>query len=132
MREKYDKQEEELKYIEKRIEEAELRIRAKQKEISSIAEAMKPFYAELQEIESKVTPVPSVFGKEPMVKIPCKLYDKLIARYQLADTLERLYHEYESKTRTLEIRVDELKEEVGFLKKKVPQFTDFIEAKGAY
>lgn len=125
-----DEQEEELKYIEKRIEEAELRIRAKQEEISNIAEAMKPSYAEIQEIESKVTPVSSVFGKEPMVKIPRKLYDKLIARYQLADTLERLYHDYESKTRTLMIRVDELKAEVAFLKDKVQKFTDFIEAKG--
>jgi peptidoglycan hydrolase CwlO-like protein len=125
-----DEQEEELKYIEKRIEEAEQKIRAKQEEIDSIAEAMKPSDAELQEIESKVTPVPSVFGKEPMVKMPRKLYDKLIARYQLADTLERLYHEYESKTRTLKIRVDELKAEVAFLKDKVQKFTDFIEAKG--
>lgn len=125
-----DEQEEELKYIEKRIEEAELKIRAKQEEISSIAEAMKPSYAEIQEIESKVTPVSSVFGKEPMVKIPRRLYDRLIARYKLADTLERLYHDYESKTRTLKIRVDELKAEVAFLKDKVQKFTDFIEAKG--
>ncbi len=125
-----DEQEEELKYIEKRIEEAELRIRAKQEEISSIAEAMKPSYAEIQEIESKITPVPAMFGKEPMVKMPRRLYDRLIARYRLADTLERLYHDYESKTRTLMIRVDELKAEVAFLKDKVQKFTDFIEAKG--
>lgn len=125
-----DEQEEELKYIEKRIEEAELRIRAKQEEISSIAEAMKPSDAELKEIESNVTSVPTMFGKEPMIKMPRRLYDRLIARYKLADTLERLYHDYESKTRTLKIRVDELKAEVTFLKDKVQKFTDFIEAKG--
>ena len=91
---------------------------------------MKPSDAEIQEIESNVTSVPTMFGKEPMVKMPRRLYDRLIARYKLADTLERLYHDYESKTRTLKIRVDELKAEVDFLKKKVQQFTDFIEAKG--
>ena len=125
-----DEQEEELKHIKERIEEAELKIRSKQEEINGIAEAMKPSYAEIQEIESKVTPVPSMFGKEPMVKLPKTIYDKLIARYQLADTLERLYHDYEYKTRTLKIKVDELKTEVAYLKKKVQQFTDFIEAKG--
>ena len=125
-----DEQAEELKYIEKRIEEAELKIKTKQEEISSIAEAMKPSDAELKEIESNVTSVPAMFGKEPMVKMPRRLYDRLIARYKLADTLERLYHDYESKTRTLKIRVDELKAEVAFLKDKVQKFTDFIEAKG--
>ena len=125
-----DEQEEELKQIKERIEAAELKIRSKQEEINGIAEAMKPSYAEIQEIESKVTPVPSMFGKEPMVKLPKTIYDKLIARYQLADTLERLYHDYEYKTRTLKIKVDELKTEVAYLKKKVQQFTDFIEAKG--
>lgn len=125
-----DEQAEELNYIEKRIEEAELKIKTKQEEISSIAEAMKPSDAELKEIESNVTSVPAMFGKEPMVKIPRRLYDRLIARYKLADTLERLYHDYESKTRALKIRVDELKAEVAFLKEKVQKFTDFIEAKG--
>ena len=124
-----DEQEETLKLIKKQIEDAELRIKTKQEEISSIAESMKPSDAELKEIESNVTPVPAMFGKEPMVKMPRRLYDRLIARYRLADTLERLYHEYESKTRTLKIRVDELKAEVAFLKDKVQKFTDFIEAK---
>lgn len=55
-----DEQEEELKYIEKRIEEAELKIRAKQEEISSIVEAMKPSYAEIQEIESTLREMPEL------------------------------------------------------------------------
>ena len=125
-----DEQEEELKQIKERIEAAEQKIKSKQEEINSIAEAMKPSYAEIQEIESKVFPVPTVFGKEPMVKMPRTIYDKLIARYKLADTLERLYHDYEFKARTLKIKVDELKAEVDFLKKKVQQFTEFIETKG--
>ena len=125
-----DEQEETLKLIRKQIEDAELRVKTKQEEIDSIAEAMKPSDSELKEIESKVTPVPAMFGKEPMVKMPRRLYDRLIARYRLADTLERLYHEYEYKTRTLKIRVDELKAEVAFLKEKIQKFTDFIEAKG--
>ena len=125
-----DEQEETLKQINKQIEDAELRIRSKQEEIDSIAEAMKPSYAELKEIESKVTPVPAMFGKEPMVKIPRKIYDKLIARYQLADTLERLYHQYEFEARSLKAKITDLKGEIAFLKKKVQQFTDFIEAKG--
>ncbi|MBO4863353.1 MAG: plasmid recombination protein, partial [Eubacterium sp.] len=125
-----DEQEEELKQIKERIEAAELKIRSKQEEINGIAEAMKPSYAEIQEIESKVTPVPSMFGKEPMVKLPKAIYDKLIARYQLADTLERLYHQYEFEARTLKIKINDLKAEVSFLKKKVQQFTDFIETKG--
>lgn len=125
-----DEQEEELKQIKERIEAAELKIRSKQEEINGIAEAMKPSYAEIQEIESKVTPVPSMFGKEPMVKLPKTIYDKLIARYQLADTLERLYHQYEFEARTLKIKINDLKAEVSFLKKKVQQFTDFIETKG--
>ena len=125
-----DEQEEELKQIKERIEAAELKIRSKQEEINGIAEAMKPSYAEIQEIESKVTPVLSMFGKEPMVKLPKTIYDKLIARYQLADTLERLYHQYEFEARTLKIKINDLKAEVSFLKKKVQQFTDFIETKG--
>lgn len=125
-----DEQEETLKQINKQIEDAELRIRSKQEEIDSIAEAMKPSYAELQEIESKVTSVPTVFGKEPMVKIPRKIYDKLIARYQLTDTLERLYHQYEFEARSLKAKITDLKGEIAYLKKKVQQFTDFIEAKG--
>ena len=125
-----DEQEEELKQIKERIEAAEQKIKSKQEEINSIAEAMKPSNAEIQEIESRVSPVPSVFGKEPMVKMPRTIYDKLIARYKLADTLERLYHDYEFKARTLKIKVDELKAEVSFLKKKVQQFTDFIETRG--
>ena len=50
-----DEQEEELKHIKERIEDAEIKIRSKQEEINTIAEAMKPSYAEIQEIESKVS-----------------------------------------------------------------------------
>ncbi|MBR6404093.1 MAG: plasmid recombination protein [Eubacterium sp.] len=125
-----DEQEETLKLIKKQIEDAELRIRSKQEEIDSIAESMKPSDAELQEIESKVTPVPAMFGKEPMVKMPRRLYDRLIARYRLADTLERLYHQYEFDARSLKAKITDLKGEIAYLKKKVQQFTDFIEVKG--
>ena len=128
--EQIEDQKETLEEIEEQIKEAERKRAAKQAEIRDITNAMKPSTKELKEIEKKVTPIPSLFGGEPMVKMPKRIYDKIITRYQLADTLERLYGQYETKASIQQRTIEKLTQEIRDLKAKVGQFTKFIEAKG--
>ena len=128
--EEIEAQRETLDRIDNKIEETGKMLHAKEAELSNITNAMKPSEKDITEIESKVTSIPSIFGGEPMVKMPRRIFDKLLTRYKLADTLERLYGDYRSKVSVQESVIETLKIEIAELKVRVKQLTGFIEAKG--
>ena len=65
-----------------------------------------------------------------MIKIPRSIFDKLLERYRVAGTFEKLYQDYYGKSFSLQLTVNSLKERVQELNVKVKQLTSFIEEKG--
>ena len=65
-----------------------------------------------------------------MVKIPRSIFDKLLERYKVAGTFEKLYQDYYGKCYSLQLSVNSLRARIDELKVKVNQLTSFIEAKG--
>ena len=128
--EKIDEQTETLKQIDQRIEEAKWTYAEKEQALRSISLAMETSEKYAESIESQATPVTFLFGGEPMVKIPRKTFNNLLERYKLAETYERLYGKYYSKTLSQERTIYNLKAELAELKTMVTQFKAFIEDKG--
>lgn len=132
---KSDRDEEEerrkaLKDIKDQISEAEKTIEAKEKTLDKIISAGKPVEKEIKEIQSKVSEVPSFFGGEKMVKLPKKIYDQMISRYRVAGTFENLNKSYASDLNAKQKKNDSLTEQVNDLKKKIRQYTEFVEKRG--
>lgn len=119
-----------LDSVDDQIKEAELKRQQKLHDVSEILDAGKLVTHEVEEIEKKAVEVKPLFGKEPMVKIPRSLFDRLLERYKVAVTFEKLYQDYYSKSYSLQLTVNSLKERVQELNIKVRQLTSFIEAKG--
>ena len=65
-----------------------------------------------------------------MVKIPRSIFDKLLERYKVAGTFEKLYQDYYGKCYSLQLSVNSLRARIDELTIKVKQLTSFIEAKG--
>ena len=65
-----------------------------------------------------------------MVKIPRSIFDKLLERYKVAGTFEKLYQDYYGKCYSLQLSVNSLRARIDELTIKVKQLTNFIEAKG--
>jgi len=132
--EQYDNAiEEQLKILDSvddQIKEAEQKREQKLHEISQILDAGKSVAHEAEEIEEKVVEVKPIFGKEPMVKIPRSIFDKLLDRYKVAGTFEKLYQDYYGKCYSLQLTVNSLRARIDELTIKVKQLTSFIEAKG--
>lgn len=132
--EQYDNAiEEQLKILDSvddQIKEAEQKREQKLHEISQILDAGKSVAHEAEEIEQKAIEVKPIFGKEPMVKIPRSIFDKLLERYKVAGTFEKLYQDYYGKCYSLQLSVNSLRARIDELKVKVNQLTSFIEAKG--
>ena len=132
--EQYDNAiEEQLKILDSvddQIKEAEQKREQKLHEISQILDAGKSVAHEAEEIEKKVVEVKPIFGKEPMVKIPRSIFDKLLERYKVAGTFEKLYQDYYGKCYSLQLSVNSLRARIDELTVKVKQLTSFIEAKG--
>lgn len=132
--EQYDNAiEEQLKILDSvddQIKEAEQKREQKLHEISQILDAGKSVAHEAEEIEKKVVEVKPIFGKEPMVKIPRSIFNKLLERYKVAGTFEKLYQDYYGKCYSLQLSVNSLRARIDELTVKVKQLTSFIEAKG--
>ena len=116
--------------VDDQIKEAELKREQKLHDVSKILDAGKLVTHEVEEIEKKAVEVKPLFGKEPMVKIPRSIFNKLLERYKVAGTFEKLYQDYYGKSYSLQLTVNSLKERVQELNVKVRQLTSFIEAKG--
>lgn len=99
-------------------------------DISRIATATKMVEKKALKIEKKAINYKPILGGEPMVKIPRKMFDELLTRYKLTETLERLYNYYYGKYTAQQGLIQELKSEISSLNNKIRQFTNFIEAKG--
>ena len=119
-----------LDSVDDQIKDAELKREQKLHDVSKILDAGKLVTHEVEEIEKKAVEVKPLFGKEPMVKIPRSIFNKLLERYKVAGTFEKLYQDYYGKSYSLQLTVNSLKERVQELNVKVRQLTSFIEEKG--
>ena len=119
-----------LDSVDDQIKEAELKREQKLHDVSKILDAGKLVTHEVEEIEKNAVEVKPLFGKEPMVKIPRSIFNKLLERYKVAGTFEKLYQDYYGKSYSLQLTVNSLKERVQELNVKVRQLTSFIEEKG--
>ena len=119
-----------LDSVDDQIKDAELKREQKLHDVSKILDAGKLVTHEAEEIEKKAVEVKPLFGKEPMVKIPRSIFNKLLERYKVAGTFEKLYQDYYGKSYSLQLTVNSLKERVQELNVKVRQLTSFIEEKG--
>ena len=81
-------QEKILEEVTHKIESANRKISDTEKAMDQMMAAGKPVEKEIQEIRKQVTDVSLNFGKEPMVKMPKKLFEKMIRRYRVAGTFE--------------------------------------------
>ena len=119
-----------LEDINDQIEEAEQKRRQKMQDINKIIDADRYATNETEEIAEKATEVKSIFGGEPMVKIPRSIFDKILERYKMAGTFERLYRDYYSKCSSQELTIYRLRETIADLSDKVQKFKRFIEING--
>ena len=83
-----------------------------------------------QVIELNSQEVKPLFGKEPMVKVPRNMFDRLLENYKAALTYKRMYESYYAKCSSQESIIQRLEATIQDLTAKVKQLTDFIEAKG--
>lgn len=119
-----------LDSVDDQIKEVELKREQKFHDVSKILDAGKLVTHEVEEIEKKAVEIKPLFGKEPMVKIPRSIFNKLLERYKVAGTFEKLYQDFYGKSYSLQLTVNTLQERVQELNVKVRQLTSFIEAKG--
>lgn len=125
-----EEQKEILKEITDQISDAEKKVAAKEKTLDKILDAGKPVEKEIEEIKSQVSDVMSLFGGEPMVKIPKKTFERMISRYRVAGTFENLNRQYASAIEAKDKTIVGLKEQISSLKSKVREFTDFVSDHG--
>jgi chromosome segregation ATPase len=119
-----------LEDINDQIREAEQKRTQRLNEMSNIINAGKYAANEAQEITESAKEVKPVFGGEPMVKISRKKFDKIVEKYKMARTFERLYKDYYGKCSAQELTIQSLRQTIADLTSKVRQFTNFIESKG--
>lgn len=125
-----EEQKEILKEIADQISDAEKKVAAREKTLDKILDAGKPVEKEIEEIKSQVSDVMSLFGGEPMVKIPKKTFERMISRYRVAGTFENLNRQYASAIEAKDKTIAGLKEQISALKSKVGEFTDFVSEHG--
>ena len=124
--EEISKQQETLEEIKTRIADAEKKIQSKEKAMDKILAAGKPVEKEIKEIRAKTSDVPSIFGGEPMVKLPKKTYEAMVDRYRVAGIFENLNEQYEKEIFAKQSKIDKLTEKVKSLTTQVKQFKDFL------
>ena len=125
-----EEQKEILKEITDQISDAEKKVVAKEKALDKILDAGKPVEKEIEEIKSQVSDVMSLFGGEPMVKLPKKTFEKMISRYRVAGTFENLNRQYASAIEAKDKTIAGLREQISSLKSKIREFTDFVSEHG--
>lgn len=115
-----------LNGINEQITMAKKTVAAKEKEMDKIMESGKSVEKEIKDIRSKTSDVPNFFGGEQMVKLPKKVYDKMISRYRVAGTFENLSRKYETELSAKQEKNNKLTEQINTLKAKIKQHTDFL------
>lgn len=119
-------QQETLEDIKDRIAAAEKRVDDKTKAMDKIIAAGKPVEKEIKEIQANVTDLPSLFGGEPMVKMPKKTLEKMISRYRVAGTFENLNEAYSRELSIKRNKIDKLNEQLSGFKAMLKKYKDFI------
>ena len=128
--EKISSQEQALEDINEQIKVAETERRQRLEAVETMIGAEKGAEYETQVIELNSTEVKPLFGKEPMVKVPRNMFDRLLENYKAAITYKRMYESYYAKCSRQESIIQRLEATIQDLTAKVKQLTDFIEAKG--
>lgn len=82
---------------------------------------------EIKEIRGQVSKVLQIFGGEPMVKIPEKVFEKMISRYRVAGTFENLSKEYDRNLSAKQSSLDKALEQIKALKDKLKSMIAFLE-----
>ena len=103
---------------------------SKTADMDKILAAGKPVEKEIKEIRDQVSKVPQLFGGEPMVKLPEKVFEKMIARYRVAGTFENLSKEYNRNLFAKQSSLDKALEQIKTLKDKLKTHESFLGAKG--
>ena len=119
-----------LEEINAQLAEAEKRVQSKTADMDKIIAAGKPVEKELKEIRNQASKVPQIFGGEPMIKIPEKVFEKMIARYRVAGTFENLSKEYNRNLSEKQNSLDKALKQIKTLKDKLKKYDSFLGAKG--
>lgn len=119
-----------LEEINTQLAEAEKKVQSKTADMDKIIASGKPVEKEIKEIRSQVSKVPQIFGGEPMVKIPEKVLEKMIARYRVAGTFENLSKEYDRNLSVKQNSLDKTLEQIKTLKDKLKRYDSFLGEKG--
>lgn len=119
-----------LEEINSQLAEAEKKVQSKTTDMDKIIAAGKPIEKEIKEIRSQASKVTQIFGGESMVKIPEKVFEKMIARYRVAGTFENLGKEYNQNLSAKQSSLDKALEEIKNLKDKIKKYDSFLRAKG--
>lgn len=128
--EEIDEQKVALKEIEQQIKEAEEKRIRKLDDINKLLNPSKSVTNEIEQMEEEAKDVKYLLDKEPMVKIPRRVFDKLLERYGMAATFESLYRKYENMAWWNQNKINDLTKQISELKSKIGLLTRFIEAKG--
>ena len=119
-----------LEEINAQLAEAEKKVQSKTADMDNLIAAGKPVEKEIKEIRNQVAKVPQIFGGEPMIKIPEKVFEKMIARYRVAGTFENLSKEYDRNLYAKQSSLDKAMEQIKALKDKLKKYDSFLGAKG--
>ena len=119
-----------LKEIEERIATAESIRKCNEKKLEAFSEDSKNINTELAKIEEQAVDVPSLFGGEPMVKLPKKSFDRLIKVSKSAMLLKRVSDRYEAEISAAKAKISKLTKTIGSLKGKMRAYEKFIDFKG--
>ena len=125
-----DDKEEKLKEIEKRLKEAEKQRAENEKKIQDIAEDDKKISSELSKISNEAVNVPSLFGGEPMVKIPKKSFDKLMKICKSVSSFKRLFYRKDTELTLANKKIEKLQKGEKVLQEKNSSLERFIKEKG--
>ena len=98
--------------------------------MDKIIAAGKPVEKEIKEIRNQASKAPQIFGGEPMIKIPEKVFEKMIARYRVAGTFENLRKEYNRNLSEKQNSLDKALKQIKTLKDKLKKYDSFLGAKG--
>jgi DNA repair ATPase RecN len=119
-----------LEEINQQLSEKKKNCKAYEEKIDKVLATKKPVDKEAKAIRSQAIVVNSVFGKEPVVKIPEQLFEKLMERYVAVGTMEQLSSSYEKKISSMQARIDKLNLGVKNLKSILQKYDQFLGARG--
>ena len=123
----FEEQQENLNDINDRIAEAERKIEAKNKMLDKIMDAGKPVEKEIKDILDQASLSSPLFGGEPTVKVPKRIFDKMISRYRVTGAFENLNRQYLKIIKSKDKKIEELTNELQKLKDLYMKCREFLE-----